>query len=207
VFHVKHAAARRPNVADVTTNSKAGHQNGNDPIASESAANGTSPFPNATGRPAGAALLRYGAVGLHARAGPAGARRLPLKLAASTKSGRPAPSIKRDDHGSLECSSACIVDAAGKDRLGVQGCERTGAADRPVRHNRASSRADQAGGRLSVSMASHGDERRRVSGWSSKRHVTFAMLKSMPVKSDRNDARGIVQLIRLGWFWPVHATR
>jgi transposase len=26
----------------------------------------------------------------------------------------------------------------------------------------------------------------------------------MPVKTDRNDARGIAQLIRLGWFRPVH---
>ena len=29
-------------------------------------------------------------------------------------------------------------------------------------------------------------------------------LATMPVKSDRNDARGIAQLIRLGWFRPVH---
>jgi transposase len=28
--------------------------------------------------------------------------------------------------------------------------------------------------------------------------------KAMPVKSDRNDARGIAQLMRLGWFRPVH---
>ena len=35
------------------------------------------------------------------------------------------------------------------------------------------------------------------------RHVSDA-LKSMPVKSDRNDARGIAHLIRLGWFRPVH---
>jgi transposase len=28
--------------------------------------------------------------------------------------------------------------------------------------------------------------------------------KSMPVKTDRNDARGIAQLMRLGWFRPVH---
>src|ERR1700751_5202675 len=35
------------------------------------------------------------------------------------------------------------------------------------------------------------------------RHVHDAF-KAMPVKSDRNDARGIVQLIRLGWFPPVH---
>jgi transposase len=35
------------------------------------------------------------------------------------------------------------------------------------------------------------------------RHVRTA-LATMPVKSDRNDARGIAQLMRLGWFRPVH---
>ena len=35
------------------------------------------------------------------------------------------------------------------------------------------------------------------------RHVRTA-LETMPVKSDRNDARGIAQLIRMGWFRPVH---
>jgi transposase len=35
------------------------------------------------------------------------------------------------------------------------------------------------------------------------RHVHNA-LKTMPVKTDRNDARGIAQLMRLGWFCPVH---
>jgi transposase len=35
------------------------------------------------------------------------------------------------------------------------------------------------------------------------RHVRDAF-KAMPVKTDRNDARGIAQLIRLGWFKPVH---
>jgi transposase len=35
------------------------------------------------------------------------------------------------------------------------------------------------------------------------RHVRDAF-KAMPVKSDRNDARGIAQLMRLGWFKPVH---
>jgi transposase len=35
------------------------------------------------------------------------------------------------------------------------------------------------------------------------RHVRAA-LKTMPVKTDRNDARGIAQLMRLGWFRPVH---
>ena len=35
------------------------------------------------------------------------------------------------------------------------------------------------------------------------RHVRVA-LQTMPVKTDRNDARGIAQLMRLGWFRPVH---
>jgi transposase len=35
------------------------------------------------------------------------------------------------------------------------------------------------------------------------RHVRDAF-KAMPVKTDRKDARGIAQLIRLGWFRPVH---
>src|SRR5438034_9345053 len=35
------------------------------------------------------------------------------------------------------------------------------------------------------------------------RHVSDAF-KAMPVKSDRNDARKIAQLMRLGWFRPVH---
>src|SRR6202008_4148922 len=35
------------------------------------------------------------------------------------------------------------------------------------------------------------------------RHVRDAF-KAMPVKSDRNDARNIAQLMRLGWFRSVH---
>ncbi len=35
------------------------------------------------------------------------------------------------------------------------------------------------------------------------RHVRAAF-KAMPVKTDRNDARGIAQLMRLGWFRSVH---
>ncbi len=35
------------------------------------------------------------------------------------------------------------------------------------------------------------------------RHVRNAF-QAMPVKTDRNDARGIAQLMRLGWFRPVH---
>jgi transposase len=35
------------------------------------------------------------------------------------------------------------------------------------------------------------------------RHVRNAF-KTMPVKTDRKDARGIAQLMRLGWFRSVH---
>jgi transposase len=35
------------------------------------------------------------------------------------------------------------------------------------------------------------------------RHVRTA-LQTMPLKTDRNDARGMAQLMRLGWFRPVH---
>src|SRR4051794_15494391 len=35
------------------------------------------------------------------------------------------------------------------------------------------------------------------------RHVRAAF-KAIPVKTDRQDARGIAQLMRLGWFRPVH---
>jgi transposase len=35
------------------------------------------------------------------------------------------------------------------------------------------------------------------------RHVRNAF-KTMPVKTDRKDARGIAELVRLGWFRPVH---
>lgn len=36
------------------------------------------------------------------------------------------------------------------------------------------------------------------------RHVKAA-LSAMPVKTDRKDARGIAQLLRMGWYHPVHA--
>ena len=36
------------------------------------------------------------------------------------------------------------------------------------------------------------------------RHVKAAP-SAMPVKTDRKDARGIAQLLRMGWYRPVHA--
>jgi transposase len=52
-------------------------------------------------------------------------------------------------------------------------------------------------------MALCGDAPSRTCGRLETRHVRNA-LKTMPMKTDRNDARGIAQLMRLGWFRPVH---
>jgi len=105
---------------------------------------------------------------------------------------------------SLECSSVCIVDASGK----------------IVREGKPPSEPEA----LIAWLHSWGFELTRVgleagplSQWLyaalkqagfavellETRHVRDAF-SAMPVKSDRNDARGIAQLIRLGWFRPVH---
>ena len=53
-------------------------------------------------------------------------------------------------------------------------------------------------------MALRGDADARVCrGLLETRHVRDAF-KAMPVKTDRKDARGIAQLMRLGWYRPVH---
>jgi transposase len=105
---------------------------------------------------------------------------------------------------SLECSSVCVVDGNGK----------------IVREGKAASEPDA----LINWLRSLGYELNRIgleagplSQWLfagmkaaglavellETRHVRKAF-EAMPVKSDRNDARGIAQLMRLGWFRPVH---
>jgi transposase len=105
---------------------------------------------------------------------------------------------------SLECSSVCVVDANGKivreakvasepealiawfASLGF-GLERVGLEAGPLSQWLFAAMR-QAG--LAVELLE-------------TRHVRKAF-EAMPVKSDRNDARGIAQLMRLGWFRPVH---
>ena len=105
---------------------------------------------------------------------------------------------------SLECSSVCVVDASGK----------------IIREGKVASEPDA----LISWLKSRGCELIRIgleagplSQWLfaaireaglavellETRHVRKAF-EAMPVKSDRNDARGIAQLMRLGWFRPVH---
>ena len=105
---------------------------------------------------------------------------------------------------SLECSSVCVVDASGK----------------IVREGKVASEPEALiayFGSLRLSVVRIGLEAGPLSQWLyaamkeaglavellETRHVRTA-LETMPVKSDRNDARGIAQLIRLGWFRPVH---
>src|SRR5690242_2760750 len=105
---------------------------------------------------------------------------------------------------SLECSSVCVVDANGK----------------IVREAKVASEPEA----LITWFRSFGCELERIgleagplSQWLfakmkaaglavellETRHVRKAF-EAMPVKTDRTDARGIAQLMRLGWFRPVH---
>jgi transposase len=105
---------------------------------------------------------------------------------------------------SLECSSVCVVDASGK----------------IVREGKVASEPDALIGwlrSLGYGLSRIGLEAGPLSQWLfaamrqagltvellETRHVR-KVFEAMPVKSDRNDARGIAQLMRLGWFRPVH---
>jgi len=105
---------------------------------------------------------------------------------------------------SLECSSVCVVDGNGK----------------IIREGKVASEAEALIAwlcSLKLPLERIGLEAGPLSQWLyaalregglavellETRHVKAA-LSAMPVKTDRNDARGIAQLMRLGWFRPVH---
>src|SRR3954464_7451979 len=105
---------------------------------------------------------------------------------------------------SLELSSVCVVDATG----------------RILRETKVASEPEALIGwlrGLGLELTRVGLEAGPLSQWLyaamrdaglavellETRHVRNAF-KAMPVKTDRNDARGIAQLLRLGWFRPVH---
>jgi transposase len=105
---------------------------------------------------------------------------------------------------SLECSSVCVVDGNGK----------------IIREGKVASEAEALIAwlcSLKLPLERIGLEAGPLSQWLyaalregglavellETRHVKAA-LAAMPVKTDRNDARGIAQLMRLGWFRPVH---
>jgi transposase len=105
---------------------------------------------------------------------------------------------------SLECSSVCVVDSSGN----------------IVREDKIASEPEALiawFAALGFGLTRIGLEAGPLSQWLyaamvkaglrvellETRHVRDAF-RAMPVKTDRNDARGIAQLMRLGWFRPVH---
>jgi transposase len=105
---------------------------------------------------------------------------------------------------SVECSSVCLVDASGKIVREAK-VETTpeaiiawlGSFGYPIE------RIGLEAGPLSQWLHRGMSEAGLVVELLETRHVRNAF-SAMPVKSDRNDARGIAQLMRLGWFRPVH---
>ena len=105
---------------------------------------------------------------------------------------------------SLECSSVCIVDASGKIvREGKVASEPEALIDYFGSLRLPVVRIGLEAGPLSQWLYAAMKEADLAVELLETRHVHNAF-KAMPVKSDRNDARGIAQLMRLGWFRPVH---
>jgi transposase len=105
---------------------------------------------------------------------------------------------------SLESSTACIVDDKGKiAREGKVASEPAALIDWCVASGLKLVRIGLEAGPLSQWLYAG----LRAAGLAVElletRHVRDAF-KAQPVKSDRKDARGIAQLMRLGWFRPVH---
>jgi transposase len=105
---------------------------------------------------------------------------------------------------SLECSSICVVDANGKIvREGKVASEPEALITWFRSPGLSLARIGLEAGPLSQWLYAAMREAGLAVELLETRHVHDAF-KAMPVKSDRNDARGIAQLMRLGWFRPVH---
>jgi transposase len=105
---------------------------------------------------------------------------------------------------SLEYASVCVVDASGKIvREGKVASEPAALIGYFHSLGLAQSRIGLEAGPLSQWLYAAMQQAGFAVELLETRHVHDAF-KAMPVKSDRNDARGIAQLMRLGWFRPVH---
>jgi transposase len=105
---------------------------------------------------------------------------------------------------SLEWSSVCVVDAAGQIvREAKVQSERESLvaffAESGLRLTRIGLEAGPLSQWLHAGLVEAGLPAILIE----TRHVKAA-LKAMTVKTDRNDARGMAQLMRMGWFRPVH---
>ena len=105
---------------------------------------------------------------------------------------------------SLECSSVCLVDGMGKILREAKVASEPEALIAWFRsQGMVLERIGLEAGPLSQWLYAALREAGLAVELLETRHVRDAF-KAMPVKSDRNDARGIAQLMRLGWFRPVH---
>lgn len=105
---------------------------------------------------------------------------------------------------SLECSSICVVDGDGKiAREGKVASEPEALIAWLAGLGFAVERIGLEAGPLSQWLYAAMKQAGLAVELLETRHVHKAF-EAMPVKSDRNDARGIAQLMRLGWFRPVH---
>src|SRR4030081_2212199 len=105
---------------------------------------------------------------------------------------------------SLECSSVCVVDANGKILREAKVASEPEALITWFRSSGLDlERIGLEAGPLSQWLFAALREAGLAVERLETRHVRKAF-EAMPVKSDRNDARGIAQLMRLGWFRPVH---
>jgi transposase len=105
---------------------------------------------------------------------------------------------------SLECSSVCVVDASGKILREARVASEPGALIGWFQSQGfCLERIGLEAGPLSQWLFAAMREAGLTVELLETRHVRKAF-EAMPVKSDRNDARGIAQLMRLGWFRPVH---
>lgn len=105
---------------------------------------------------------------------------------------------------SLECSSVCVVDANGKIVREAKVASEPEALIAWFRSlGFALERIGLEAGPLSQWLYAAMRQAALAVELLETRHVRKAF-EAMPVKSDRNDARGIAQLMRLGWFRPVH---
>ena len=105
---------------------------------------------------------------------------------------------------SLEASHVCVVDAQGKILKEAK------VASEPealiawfAAHGTPMARIGLEAGPLSQWLFAEMKAAGLAAELIETRHVRAAF-KAMPVKTDRKDARGIAQLMRLGWFRPVH---
>ena len=105
---------------------------------------------------------------------------------------------------SLECSSVCVVDANGKILREAKVASEPASLIAWFRLSGFDmERIGLEAGPLSQWLHAGLQEAGLAAELLETRHVRTAF-RTMPVKTDRKDARGIAQLMRMGWFRPVH---